>query len=122
RHTRSKRDWSSDVCSSDLANFVEVSSVLSVIDSAPGVRTYYEIEFTGFHYLPNQVKPMGGYGTIVHRGAIALPGRRIKNGSKLWVQFYRCFVFNVDLRTTDAIDPRANNIVDKVTIETFACG
>src|SRR5207249_6325510 len=33
RHTRSKRDWSSDVCSSDLYNLTLASMVLAVLNA-----------------------------------------------------------------------------------------
>src|SRR5699024_11905725 len=42
RHTRSKRDWSSDVCSSDLLNFVKAPNIIrtSGLGSCVGVVVY----------------------------------------------------------------------------------
>src|SRR5699024_12213262 len=37
RHTRSKRDWSSDVCSSDLTTDTKIISVLSNVSTTPSV-------------------------------------------------------------------------------------
>src|SRR5699024_3370670 len=54
RHTRSKRDWSSDVCSSDLGGFIgsqQPQAVLGLIDTAllvPGVAVVvHPVRHTG---------------------------------------------------------------------------
>src|SRR5438067_13648816 len=44
RHTRSKRDWSSDVCSSDLALIDEVRAV---VQQRTGVRLEPEVRIVG---------------------------------------------------------------------------
>src|SRR5437868_7211250 len=48
RHTRSKRDWSSDVCSSDLIDHVEEHTVQMVLDSGfwAGMTLYPESKCT----------------------------------------------------------------------------
>src|SRR3989442_13979375 len=51
RHTRCGRDWSSDVCSSDLdADFVHEISIDP--DTARGVITFYELPISSLMMVP----------------------------------------------------------------------
>src|SRR5699024_11675823 len=43
RHTRSKRDWSSDVCSSDLGIIHQLISVDDPLYSVSGVRGFFTL-------------------------------------------------------------------------------
>src|SRR5699024_11497021 len=50
RHTRSKRDWSSDVCSSDLTNPLDLESITAVNDGLKKFKgsiifTSHDLEF-----------------------------------------------------------------------------
>src|SRR5699024_7084005 len=63
RHTRSKRDWSSDVCSSDLHHFEEVEGGNGVIDYGTTygpreITCYYRAQsssITGFSLLRDEI-------------------------------------------------------------------
>src|SRR5207249_8106056 len=69
RHTRSKRDWSSDVCSSDLTNVVVPAETTLVL--APG--TYGVITVGGDATLVLRgVDPGRGSGTYQIRSLIVL--------------------------------------------------
>src|SRR5699024_11700017 len=59
RHTRSKRDWSSDVCSSDLSWYVLSTAVVAALVVAALADNTLELQFaaplsfaSGFVYLP----------------------------------------------------------------------
>src|SRR5699024_11901627 len=68
RHTRSKRDWSSDVCSSDLITIAqareraegEIVTVEGVITSQPGVfgdkGFYIQDETAGIYVFQHEVR------------------------------------------------------------------
>src|SRR5207249_5197499 len=60
RHTRSKRDWSSDVCSSDLAmiNLGRASAGASLLNLGPALRRG---EGIGAESLPLEWRLRGGY-------------------------------------------------------------
>src|SRR6266513_483695 len=47
RHTRSKRDWSSDVCSSDLAGESHGEALTAVIDGVPAGLPLTEADING---------------------------------------------------------------------------
>src|SRR5438067_9855171 len=51
RHTRSKRDWSSDVCSSDLAqmrrNVALAGSIAAIVDVPVAEPPHYSLEVAG---------------------------------------------------------------------------
>src|SRR5699024_2733892 len=49
RHTRSKRDWSSDVCSSDLYERIDCDAeqLPTLVDSSPGDRIGYSVTMPG---------------------------------------------------------------------------
>src|SRR5699024_11944769 len=54
RHTRSKRDWSSDVCSSDLADIV-FRGVLSPGDDVCALRDVVEVRQALDHGMSQQI-------------------------------------------------------------------
>src|SRR5699024_8877121 len=58
RHTRSKRDWSSDVCSSDLRLNHELGAVLNKFNTEEAGQTneYYEAVMNGIPYLEAVIK------------------------------------------------------------------
>src|SRR5699024_11950726 len=58
RHTRSKRDWSSDVCSSDLGpEFIGRMDVIA--EEIPGVRTMFFVGRNGPSYTEDCCRLMG---------------------------------------------------------------
>src|SRR5699024_11369961 len=60
RHTRSKRDWSSDVCSSDLKvmiNLPEESVFVSDVDENASVSIVLDTEY-GHEFEGNQIKSL----------------------------------------------------------------
>src|SRR5699024_11822106 len=58
RHTRSKRDWSSDVCSSDLRGFRIIHSATGNLSEHTGQR---------FSALPAQHEKLPGFRAVVIR-------------------------------------------------------
>src|SRR5690349_21963174 len=55
RHTRSLRDWSSDVCSSDLFYIGDASSPQDINDAVTLLRTIFDMRFVSAAPSSNQV-------------------------------------------------------------------
>src|SRR5699024_11747355 len=68
RHTRSKRDWSSDVCSSDLKRVFLIVLDSVGIGEAPDAEKYDDL---GAHTLGNIAKTTNGL-RMPHMGALGL--------------------------------------------------
>src|SRR5699024_11441462 len=66
RHTRSKRDWSSDVCSSDLGRgvpYAAITSLMSRVDmgigTAPLAPTKYPLHLSASAYIRSEERRVG---------------------------------------------------------------
>src|SRR5699024_11917567 len=57
RHTRSKRDWSSDVCSSDLSILLSFIKTMNFINKKNGLFTIITIGLSFFHQIFNFFYP-----------------------------------------------------------------
>src|SRR5699024_12046829 len=56
RHTRSKRDWSSDVCSSDLLLFARDEALVPVRPAPPACAVCAVPSWPASHHQPKQSK------------------------------------------------------------------
>src|SRR5207249_6258573 len=59
RHTRSKRDWSSDVCSSDLSCITPVSTVKSEVTTLEGIAKNGKLHPVQQAWIDEQVPQCG---------------------------------------------------------------
>src|SRR5687768_18378211 len=89
RHTRCSRDWSSDVCSSDLVPAPRIDAAERVVDDAPSIVRRHEEPLIVVHHRGNDRNARVGQigrASCRERG-VDLGGRRIskkkkKNNSK----------------------------------------
>src|SRR6266496_6283151 len=108
RHTRSLRDWSSDVCSSDLTKKVEPLPLPAPQVRAlagPQVRTVKNVldRIEGFHQL-NGRRHRGGQALAVHRHARPLRDRAIVH-LILGTGLRRAEITGIDLDQLDPAEP-----------------
>src|SRR5699024_11627517 len=59
RHTRSKRDWSSDVCSSDLDPYQTHTHIPNCTRSSCFLYTLFTIYFTFFNHCRSEERRVG---------------------------------------------------------------
>src|SRR5207249_6723611 len=71
-HTRSKRDWSSDVCSSDLATIVS-TKVLTPFQAVLWAAIFNFAAFFIFKYFIGEFRIGNTIANFVHRDFITLP-------------------------------------------------
>src|SRR5699024_1033559 len=95
RHTRSKRDWSSDVCSSDLANPVQIKKPLKFDQTGENIEN-----------IQQMLKGLGFE-----------PGRTDGYFDKGTVESVKAFQKEHDLKVTGEVDEETGGLIETKLIE-----
>src|SRR5204862_3059228 len=92
RHTRSLRDWSSDVCSSDLAEYSEeTASELAIVHAAARAHAHYGRQCIT-HYIVSMAQSVSDLlevHILLKEAGLRSEERRVgKEGKSRWATWY----------------------------------
>src|SRR5690606_41082001 len=98
RHTISSRDWSSDVCSSDLFSEIGLPKGFVIYDSVKNNHEFYQLEKRLFYEFLISEKTLDDVDQFLEEHSQDLQGSVIKlkiEGSKHWISEIRSEILKI---------------------------